>query len=76
MVVKNRVKSKAKNDITKTELIRVITLKTSKIPDRFQSAVRNSFLNGLKYKTKSELKRIASRMRVKVDRTGYDIYTP
>jgi len=67
------MKSKAIKDQTKTELIKVITAKTKKIPSRYQPMVKRSFLNGLKYKTKPELKRIASRMKVEVDRTGYDI---
>jgi hypothetical protein len=68
-------KNKTKKDVTKAELIRVITQKTDKIPTRFQPMVRRSFLNGLKYKTKPELKRIASKIKVEVDSTGYDIHT-
>ena len=68
------VKSKVKKNMTKAELIRVITQKTNKIPTRFQPIVKRTFLNGLKYKTKPELKRIASRIKVEIDSTGYDIY--
>jgi hypothetical protein len=67
------LKNKAKKDMTKSELIAVITSKTKKIPTRFQPAVKRTFLNALKYKTRPQLKRIASRMRVEFDRTGYDI---
>ena len=70
------VKNKTKKDMTKAELIAVITQKTKKIPARFQPSVKRSFLDGLKSKTKPQLKRIASRMTIEVDRTGYDIYTP
>ena len=73
MATKTRVKSKAKKDMTKAELIAVITRKTNVIPARFQPMVKRSFLSGLKYKAKPELKRIASRMKVEIDRTGYDI---
>ena len=67
------VKNKIKKDITKAELIRVITKKTAKIPAHFQPMVKRDFLVGLKYKTKPQLKHIASRMIVEVDRTGYNI---
>ena len=67
-------KTRAKRVVTKAELLAVITQKTDKIPARFQPMVRRSFLNGLKYKTKPELKRIASRIKVEVDSTGYDIH--
>jgi len=73
MVVKAKAKSKTKRDMTKAELIAVITKKTSMIPARFQPAVKRSFLSSLKYKAKPELKRIASKMKVEVDKTGYDI---
>jgi hypothetical protein len=73
MVTKTRVKSKAKQDMTKAELIAIITKKTKKIPLRFQPMVRQSFLRGLRYKTKSELRRIATRMKIEVDRHGWDI---
>jgi len=67
------VKSRVKKDMTKAELIAVITKKTGKIPTRFQPWVKKTFLSGLKYKTKSQLKRIASKVEVEVDSTGYDI---
>ena len=73
MATKTRVKTGTQRDMTKAELIAVITGKTKKIPARFQPAVKRSFLAGLKYRTKPELKRIASRMKVEVDSTGYDI---
>ena len=62
-----------RNEETKADLIAIIKGKTRKIPTRMQPAVKRSFLTGLKYKSKAELKRIASRMKVKVDKTGYDI---
>ena len=76
MVTRTRSKSKAKKDMTKAELVRVITEKTAKIPAKFQPQVRATFLNGLKYKTKPQLKRIASRMVVEWDAHGWDILTP
>ena len=76
MVTKMRPKGKSKRDMTKAELIDAITAKTHKIPARFQPSVKRNFLDGLKYRDKSRLQRILSRMRIEVDRDGYDIYTP
>jgi hypothetical protein len=63
----------AKKVTTKAELIAVITKKTRRIPARFQPTVKRTFLNGLKYKTVPQLKRLVSRIKVEVDKTGYDI---
>ena len=76
MATKTRVKSKAKKDMAKVELIAVITRKTSVIPAKFQPQVKVAFLSSLKYKTKPQLKRIASRMRVEWDAHGWGIRTP
>ena len=76
MVVKTRAKKAAKKDATKAELIATIVAKTHKIPTRFQLQVKAAFLNSLKYKTKPQLKRIASRMKVEWDAHGWGIRTP
>ena len=68
-------RSKAKKDMTKAELVELIEGKTAKIPVRFQPQVRVAFLNGLRYKNKAQLKRIASRMKVEWDAHGWGIRT-
>ncbi len=65
---KNTYKEKSK-----AELIGIIEQKTSKIPSRYQSQVRSNFLGGLKYKTKPELRRIASVMKVHIYKDGWGI---
>ena len=71
-----RTKNKVTKDLTKAELIEVIKGKTTKIPAKFQPQVRIAFLNGLRYMTKPQLKRISSRMKVEWDKHGWDIRTP
>lgn len=56
-------------DTTKAELIAIIKKKMHRV----KPSLASPFLRSLKYKKKSELKRIATRMHVKVDKTGYDI---
>lgn len=66
----------AKKDRTKAELISAITAKTRRIPARFQPAVKHVFIAPLKYATITRLRRILSNMKIRVDKTGWDIYTP
>jgi hypothetical protein len=56
-------------DATKAELIAIIKKRMHKVKPS-QAA---PFSRSLKYKKKSELKRIATRVKVKVDKTGYDL---
>ncbi|MDD5289115.1 MAG: hypothetical protein PHY28_08420 [Dehalococcoidales bacterium] len=58
---------------TKADLIQIIIKNTRRIPARFQPAVKRDFLVGLKYKNKGQLKRIASKMIVEVDKSGWGI---
>lgn len=72
MVTRNRLMK----DMTKAELVDLIRSKTTKIPARFQPQVKTAFLSGLRYKTKPQLKRIASRMKVEWDAHGGETRTP
>lgn len=54
---------------TKAELIMIIKKKMRRV----KPSQATPFFRSLKYKKKSELKRIATRMKVKVDKTGYDL---
>lgn len=58
-----------KKEMTKAELIDVIGKKVKRLKPHF----RESFMRRLKYKTKAELIRMATHMKVKVDKAGYDI---
>ena len=59
----------AKGSSTKAELIRMISKKLK----RLKPYQRRSFLQGLKYKTKAELEYIATHMKVKIDKDGYEV---
>jgi len=54
---------------TKAEFLKVINKKLG----RLKPQQRASVMRGLKYQTKTELKRKAVHMKVEVDKNGYDI---
>jgi len=55
--------------MTKAELLSVIRGKLGKLKPH----QRENVMRGLKYQTKAELRRKASKMKVTVDKNGYDI---
>ena len=56
-------------DMTKAELLDVIRKKLMRLKPHQQASV----MRGLKYQTKTELRRKAAHMKVEVDKDGYDI---
>ena len=57
-------------EMTRAELLQVISKKLG----RLKPHQRASVMRGLRYQTRAELQRKATRMRVEVDRDGYDIF--
>lgn len=56
-------------EMTKAELLNEIRQKLNKLKPHQRASV----MRGLKYRTKAELRRKASKMKVTVDKDGYDI---
>ena len=67
MVTKARAHKETK--ATKADYISLIRRKMNRV----KPAIADPFLRRLKYKTKAELRRMATRMRVEADRGGFDI---
>jgi hypothetical protein len=69
MVIKTRGKTRAKKEMTKAELLNLISSKLRRLKPHHRAEV----MRGLKYQKKAELKRKATHMKVEVDKDGYDI---
>lgn len=65
-------KVRVAKDMTKAELIAIIKKKARKVIEK-HPVLSVSFFRRLKYEDKATLRRIATRMRVIVDKDGYDI---
>jgi len=57
-------------EMTKADTLKAINKKLGKLKPHQRASV----MRGLKYQKKGELQRKLTRMRVEVDKDGYDIY--